>query len=328
MNQDQNTAASGAVAGQLAAAVVQPQEHLNINDSTIDRLGALTVAASNIRSIGDAHFLILPPDYRQVDITDAIEKAMPEPHRKSGTVVLSDPSSFMQYVADQATPDDCYIYADPDTRTMVAVLNDHGQGHGGMPAWRDFRVSYTASLSREFAAWLKNDRVVMEQEQFAVFLEDNVADISEPTGETMLQVALTLQAKTEVAFSSHRRLDNGQVQLCYTALHIKHVGPLPIEALFDAVDFGTGWERMAKLRYAFEINWLYQTIGGTIDLTESTRQHFRTNGAEKPYVGQKAPAPYRKNIFESQGLSEKYIPDWRRTLRADVPEWSVREKNT
>jgi len=255
MNETQNTAAPGAVAGQLATAAVQPQEHLEISGSTIQRIGELTVAAANIRSIGDAHFLILPPEYEKHDITSAIEKAMPEPHRKSGTVVMSDLNSFMQYVVDQATADDCYIYADPDTRTMVAVLNDHGQGHEGMPAWRDFRVSYTAQLSREFSGWYKNDRKVMEQEEFAVFLEDNFADISEPTGETMLQVALTLQAKTEVSFSSHRRLDNGQVQLSYTENIDARAGAgdimIPREFSIGLRLFknGDGYKVRARLKY-------------------------------------------------------------------------------
>lgn len=255
MNETQNTPASGAVTGYAATAAAQSQEHLDIGKSTIEQLGALTVAAANVRSIGDTHFLILPPDYKHVDVTKAIEAAMPEPHRKSGTVVMLDPNSFMQYVADQATPDDCYIYADPDTRTMVAVLNDHGQGHEGMPAWRDFRVSYAAALSREFSAWFKNDRVVMEQEQFAVFLEDNFADISEPTGETMLQVALTLQAKTEVSFSSHKRLDNGQTQLCYTENIDARAGAgdimIPREFSIGLRLFknGEGYKIRARLKY-------------------------------------------------------------------------------
>lgn len=110
------------------------------------------------------------------------------------------------------------------------------------------------------------------------------------------------------------------------AVHINQVGPITVDALFKAVYFGAGSDRMTKLRYAFEINWLYQTIGGTIDVTDSTREHFSTKSEKQPYVGQKAPAPYRKNMFESQGLSARYIPDWRRTMRADVPAWSVRDK--
>lgn len=254
MNESQNTAAPGVIAGQLATAGLS-QEHLDIGESAIKQLGALTVAAANVRSIGDAHFLILPPDYKHVDVTKAIEGALPAPHRKSGTVVLSDVGSFLQYVHDQADEDECYIYAHPDTRTLVAVLNDHNQGISGVPGWRDFRVSYTAELSREFASWHKNDRKVMEQEEFAVFLEDNVADISEPAGETMLQVALTLQAKTEVAFSSHRRLDNGQVQLSYTENIDARAGAgdvmIPREFALGLRLFkgGDGYRVRARLKY-------------------------------------------------------------------------------
>jgi uncharacterized protein YfdQ (DUF2303 family) len=255
MNESQNTTASGVVAGQLPASAVQPQEHLEISKSAIEQLGALTVAAANVRSIGDAHFLILPPDYKHVDVTKAIEGALPDPHRKSGTVVLSDLSSFMQFVVDQGAIDECYIYAHPDSRTLVAVLNDFGQGNGGLPGWRDFRVSYTAELSREFASWFKNDRKPMDQEEFAVFLEDNVADISDPSGETMLQVALTLQAKTEVAFSSHRRLDNGQVQLTYSETIDARAGAgdimIPREFSLGLRLFknGDGYKVRARLKY-------------------------------------------------------------------------------
>lgn len=254
MSETNNTPASGLVAGQLAAAV-QTQEHLEISKSTIEQLGELTVAAAGVRSMGDAHFLVLPPNYRHIDVTKEIEGALPEPHRKSGTVVLSDLPSFLQYVSDQGDLNSCYIYAHPDTRQLVAVLNDHAQSPNGLPAWRDFRVSYTAELSREFSAWFKNDRKPMDQEDFAVFLEDNVADISEPSGETMLQVALTLQAKTEVAFSSHRRLDNGQVQLTYTETIDARAGAgdimIPREFALGLRLFknGEGYKVRARLKY-------------------------------------------------------------------------------
>jgi uncharacterized protein YfdQ (DUF2303 family) len=254
MNDAHNTAAPDHVAGELAS-FAPSQEHLKIDKSTIEQIGALTVAAAGVRSIADAHFLVLPPEYKHVDITKQIEETLTEPHRKRGTVVLSDLTSFLQYVADQASTDDCYIYAHPDTRSLVAVLNDHGQDYDGLPGWRDFRVCYTAELSREFAGWVKNDKRPMEQEEFAVFLEDNVADIAEPSGETMLQVALTLQAKTEVAFSSHRRLDNGQVQLAYTETIDARAGAgdimIPREFALGLRLFknGEGYKVRARLKY-------------------------------------------------------------------------------
>jgi uncharacterized protein YfdQ (DUF2303 family) len=255
MNDTNNTPASDAGVGQPARFAAQPQEHLELNESTIKQLGALTVAATGVRSIGDAHFLVLPQDYNHVDVTKKIEEALPEPYRKRGTVALSDLPSFLKYVSDQATPDDCYIYADPNTRSLVAVLNDHGADHEGMPGWRDFRVTYDAELSREFAGWHKNDKRPMEQEEFATFLEDNIADIAEPSGETMLQIALTLSAKTEVNFNSHRRLDNGQVQLTYTETIDARAGAgdvtIPREFALGLRLFknGEGYKVRARLKY-------------------------------------------------------------------------------
>ena len=255
MTEAQNTAASGEIAGQLLAQNLQPLEQLQIDKSTIDKIGELTVAAAAVRSIGDAHFLILPPEYKQVDVSKAIEGAKAAPHRKSGVVALADLPSFLQYVADQGAVKDTYIYASPDNRTLTAVLNDHTRSYHELPGWRDFRVSYVAELSREFSAWHKNDRTPMDQEAFATFLEDNVADISEPSGETMLQVALTLQAKTEVAFSSHRRLDNGQVQLTYTETIDARAGAgdimIPRDFALGLRIFknGEGYKVRARLKY-------------------------------------------------------------------------------
>lgn len=199
-----------------AACTTPPAEHLHLDESVIRQIGALTIAATAVQHIGSSAHLVLPPEYRHVDVTALIEKAGPAPHRKQGTVHLGDAQSFIGYVRDQADPLSCYIYADPDARTLTAVLNENSSADGHAAGWRDFRAVCKAELSREFEGWMRNNKKVMEQEDFAIFLEDNIADIVEPSGETMMAVALSLEAKTEVSFSSARRLDNGQVQLAYS----------------------------------------------------------------------------------------------------------------
>ena len=196
-------------------------EHLHIDSSVIDKLGALTAAASAVRTVGDASYILVPQGFELKDVTAALEKAQAAPNRKAGTVHLGDLDSFLTYLGDQAPSFDCYIYADLDTRTLTAVLNDHRQqADHESPGWRDFRATYKAELSREATIWLTHDKKAKEQEDFAIFLEDNIADVVPgeglPTGDTLLAVALTLQAKTEVNFSSHKRLDNGQTQLAYS----------------------------------------------------------------------------------------------------------------
>ncbi len=186
-----------------------------IAPESIEALSTLIASALDIKEAGESSHLVIPDGYKHIDLTKAIEAAAPAPARKKGTVPLTDVASFTKYLADQAQTDHCYIYADVDTRTLTAVINDHmaGDEYAG---WRDHRAVYNAELSRELAKWLENDGKKMDQEEFAVFLEDNIADVVEPSGETLLQVALTLQATTGVDFKSHRRLDNGQVQLGYT----------------------------------------------------------------------------------------------------------------
>src|SRR5690349_4608171 len=111
------------------------------------------------------------------------------------------------------------------------------------------------------------------------------------------------------------------------AVHIKQVGPLTAEHLFLAVDFGSGADAKKKLAYAFEIRWLRQNADVKIELTESSKEHFAPKISKAPYVGQKAPPAHRGNVFASQGISKKCLPNSRGT-RDDVPAWSIREKPT
>lgn len=190
-------------------------EHVHIDATAIEQIGALSLAASSAQEINGTMHMVIPDGFKHIDLTASIEQTGDAPRRKRGTVQLSDLASFNVFVADQGKTGTTYIYANPEARTLTAVLNEHDRG-GATAGWRDLRAVYTAELSREFAIWLKHDKTPMEQEAFAIFLEDNIADVCEPSGETLLAIAMSLQAKTSVDFSSARRLDNGQVQLTYT----------------------------------------------------------------------------------------------------------------
>lgn len=190
------------------------QEHIHADKTAIELIGSLAQAASAAQTNDGVTHLVLPPNYSHHDITGLIEKVKPNPNRKHGTVVLNAIESFIAYTKDQGKEGITRIYADPDARTLTAVFNDHAATE--LAGWRDQRATFKAELSREFETWMKHNGVQMSQEDFAIFLEDNIADVVEPGGDTLLKVALTLQAKTEASFSSSKRLDNGQVQFTYT----------------------------------------------------------------------------------------------------------------
>ncbi|KQP37579.1 DUF2303 family protein [Pseudorhodoferax sp. Leaf274] len=178
-------------------------------------LTELTAAAIAPVQVGNNHFVILPPGYEHKDITDLVAKTKDTPARKSGTTVVHDVPSLLLLCADRAQEHadaQGYIYADLTGRAITAVWNDQRQAH--TPGWRDHRAVFKAELTPEFKRWIENDRKQMSQETFAEFIEDNAVDLPEAT--LLLEVAGTLQAKTDVQFRSARRLDNGQVQLGYT----------------------------------------------------------------------------------------------------------------
>ncbi|SFD84174.1 DUF2303 family protein [Massilia yuzhufengensis] len=238
----------------LVAGTASTQEHFHIDATAIEQIGALSLAASSVQEIGGTTHLVIPNEHKHIDLTTAIERAGTAPRRKSGTVQLGDIHSFNVFVADQGVTSDVYIYADPEARTLTAVLNDHVKS-GSTAGWRDLRAVFKAELSREFATWMSFNKKPMEQEEFAIFLEDNIADVVEPSGETLLQVALTLQAKTEVNFASHRRLDNGQVQFTYNETIDARAGTglieIPREFTIGARLFknGDGYKVRARLKY-------------------------------------------------------------------------------
>lgn len=100
-------------------------------------------------------------------------------------------------------------------------------------------------------------------------------------------------------------------------------GPRSMEVLQAEIDMGPKHARQKKLDHAFDIDWLCETPDGTIDVTEKTREHFASLEQSSKPIGQITPAQYRPNVFASQGLSKKNIPN-RRGTRNDIPAWSVK----
>ena len=207
---------------------------------------------SNIEhAILGTHHLVLPPEYKHVNISAIIEESLPAPSRRTGTAILGDLDSLIKYAVDQGAETTGYVYANIEQRSITYVFNDI-KNHK-LNGWRDHRAVYKAELSREFTRWIGNNQKQMEQEDFAIFIEDNISDI--PLGEELLKVALSLQAKTEVNFSSCKRLDNGQVQFQYTENLEARAGggaiEIPREFYLGIRIFknGDGYELKARLKY-------------------------------------------------------------------------------
>jgi len=118
--------------------------------------------------------------------------------------------SFINYYNEFAS-ENSVIFIDKEGPTFNAVIDYHGEE----PGWKDHTASFNLKKTPEFQNWTANNKKPMDQEQFALFIEENLEEITTPSGAEMLEIASSIQATTETKFSSAKRLDNGQVQLTF-----------------------------------------------------------------------------------------------------------------
>ncbi len=156
----------------------------------------------------------------------SLEKFLRVPRRARATVAMMDVKSLAEYVLRYAG-EGTVIFGTADERGggFCAVLDYHrGVSADGAPlaGWAEHRAELKLRVTPEWERWLSRASKDLMQREFAEFLEDNAADIvvpescsTAPNSAVMLDVALTLQAKSEVQFSSAQRLQNGQTQLTY-----------------------------------------------------------------------------------------------------------------
>lgn len=130
-----------------------------------------------------------------------LEKTADKPARAKGTATLLDLASFCDHV-NRFKSSASVIYADVSAFSLTAVYNEAIDRLN--PAWRDHRSVYTCPRSPQWLVWTSRDGRAQEQEEFADFIEANLADLSSvkgyPTPVEVLQVARDLTVLTKGTF--------------------------------------------------------------------------------------------------------------------------------
>ena len=123
--------------------------------------------------------------------------------------------------------------------------------------------------------WSSRNKQEFTQEQFAYFIEDQIADFREPTGAKMLETALNFRVKQGIHFKSGMRLQDGTVQFEYSEQNEGAVGTqgkLSIPELFR-IDIPV-WEGLGQKKYQFEARFRWKLSGGNLALRyELIRPH-------------------------------------------------------
>ena len=170
------------------------------------QLGAAFIEPQQ-RPDGSGAYVILPADMTLHSIVDA--RYLPDHVKQS--VQAFDPASLADYVKVFKDNDGTSaIFADLPNRTLRAVLNYHTPGK---PNRSDHNVVLTVALDPIYAAWNKLDGVLVDQVEFARFLEEHAGEITTPDPAQIVEIARSLEVSTNIEFKKAVNLQSGLVQL-------------------------------------------------------------------------------------------------------------------
>jgi uncharacterized protein YfdQ (DUF2303 family) len=173
----------------------------------------LAVAGVGIIANDGAIPVVLKPEGFHVE---SVEQYLLAPLMKRARASLGDLASFIRYVNEHKL-DSTRIFASVSTTGagFHAVIDYHGAGAEGEPAWGKHIATFTCSPTVEWNRWMEKNKRPMSQTEFAAFLEDNQLAIVDPPGADILEMVQTLEAKKDVRFKSTERLSNGRTKLDY-----------------------------------------------------------------------------------------------------------------
>lgn len=185
-------------------------------------------------------FLIGPEDI----ILKSLEHFMPHPLRPEIHIALHTARDLHAYVIAQTadTEDSPVIFADRDSMTIKAFLNYHGSGG---PRWLNHTAKVAFKNSHQFDRWKKVNNQQMNQEQFALFLDEVINDIATPTGAEVLSFAENLEATSTQVFKAAVKLASGETNYTFTDARDGDVSTAIIDRFTIGIPIWQGGEKVA-----------------------------------------------------------------------------------
>lgn len=167
--------------------------------------------AASTETLDPGSVLAAPAEDGRVYVVDTDAYADSPRHIEAKRVV-GDAESFVRYVTKHVVDGHTEIYADVPSSSVVAVLDSHDAGQGG---WQKHTARLELRKTKSWEAWEKVDGVLLQQTEFAEFIEQQALDVRSPETAVLIEIAQSFQAKTSVDFEGGERLDSGQVRLEY-----------------------------------------------------------------------------------------------------------------
>lgn len=216
--------------------------------------------------------------------------------------VINDTKAFIDYFNyfKRSASRIFYTQAGEFTGVLDYHLNTERANHG------DHIAVLSLKRSPEWLAWSGKSERLMNQTEFAEFIEDHARDILTPDPTTMLEVATGLHANTSAKFRSAINQANGTVQMQYdeeTAGTVKGSSiPVPTQFQIGVRPF------MGTERYPIDCRYRYRIDSGNLrmmfkclhmeDVTETAMDgivgRIRDETGVMPALGAHDPAEFAR----------------------------------
>jgi len=253
------------------AAPRAPMENATQSALEAGRLLALTAQDSPLKH-GKPYVIIRGPDGSEaVEYVDAQFSRPPE--GKSGTAKVLDLPSFLAYWKDHGRLVS-RVYASLKPVQFVAVLDDYypcalADVDDGAD-WREHRLSFTPEHSREWNTWVGRsgkDKAFDGNSDFAAWLEDQLPDVVEPDGATLLQIARTFRVSEGVTWNNEVRLTDGTINLLYHREITGAAGPAHELKIPEIIKISIPvWAGVNQKNWTVEARFRYRLTGSKLSI--------------------------------------------------------------
>jgi len=151
-------------------------------------------------------------------VVKTIEETFPAPMARRGAVAIVNVRSFIELVKREYAEGKSVIFAHlpaNEPGNITAIIDYHSDK--ATPSWCEYRIILRLSYTPEWMEWKKMLNTAVLQLALAEFLEERYIDVQETpngvSGATILETALSLEAKKGVLFKQANALQNGDVSL-------------------------------------------------------------------------------------------------------------------
>lgn len=208
------------------------------------------------------------------------------PERRVGTAKLTSLRSFIDHVNRFKDSGSVVFVNDSEKPHLLAVLDYHLIGAGGLPRFCAHKTSYSFPISVEWQEWEKASRSNgMSQQDFGLFLEERGLDIVEPetgtpivadlvkrgvsfgTPQTMIELGRGLTVHVNQTCSNEIDSATGECRLTWIDEHQAPKGQSRVPGAFmvaiPVFHLGTIYRLPVRLNYRLEgekIRWWLKVV--------------------------------------------------------------------